>query len=136
MILFDSRIEEPPIPLSVLEVKALVRHRDGYACTDCGMTAEQHLERFGRNLDVHRVVPGSEYTLPGCVTLCRPCHDRKPKSPKGSRPRTHRLMAIPRCLYEGLKILAERNRRTVAKQLEVILEEALIREGVRRPEAA
>jgi hypothetical protein len=83
--LFGNRIEEPPIDLPPVEIKALARHRDGYQCVDCGMTAEDHIERFGRNLDVHRIVPGSAYTLLGVQTLCRTCHEKKPKSARGIR---------------------------------------------------
>ncbi len=81
----DKKAEfgEPPIELPVDEIKALVRHRDGYRCMECGMTATDHVEKCGRNLEVHRIAPGSEYTLAGCVTLCKKCHGRKPKSPRG-----------------------------------------------------
>lgn len=48
------------------------------------MTNEEHMERYsGRSLDVHRLVPGSDYTPDGCVTLCRKCHASKPKRPAG-----------------------------------------------------
>jgi hypothetical protein len=61
-----------------------VRERDGYRCTECGMTSQEHQERYGKNLEVHRLTPGSPYTADGCVTLCVPCHGPKPKSPRGS----------------------------------------------------
>ncbi len=61
------------------EVRKQVRLRDG-ACVVCGMTTEQHVEYYGRALDVHRIVPGSEYTLEGCVAVCRYCHGAMPKS--------------------------------------------------------
>jgi hypothetical protein len=64
-------------------VKALVRHRDG-RCVECGMTNEEHVAKFGRQLDVHRIVPGSKYTLEGCVTLCRPCHGPQPRRSRNS----------------------------------------------------
>ncbi len=63
-----------PYKLKVVEIKALVRHRDGYRCTECGMTARQHQRTYGRALEAHRVVPGSKYTVKGCRTLCRGCH--------------------------------------------------------------
>lgn len=72
--------------------KAAVRDRDGYACVECGMTNEEHVATFGSILQVHRLVPGSHYTLDGCVTLCIPCHGPKPRSvckSKGERQSHH-----------------------------------------------
>ena len=71
--------------MTILEIKALVRFRDGMRCTECGLSNEGSLERFGRSLDVHRLTPGNPYTVEGCVTLCRACHMPKPKS-KWRRP--------------------------------------------------
>lgn len=51
------------------EIKAAVRKRDGFLCVDCGITQGQHIEHFGRGLDVHRLSPGSEYSIDGCVAL-------------------------------------------------------------------
>jgi hypothetical protein len=50
------------------------------------MSNATHLHHYGRSLDVHRVTPGSEYSLErgACVTLCRICHNPEPKSPKGA----------------------------------------------------
>jgi hypothetical protein len=67
-------------PTEVLAVKAAVRERDNHCCAECGLTADEHYERYGQGLAVHRVVPGSAYTVQGCVTLCRACHKGKPKS--------------------------------------------------------
>jgi DNA-binding XRE family transcriptional regulator len=69
--------------VSAAETKSTVRHRDGMRCTECGITNEAHVALHGRSLEVHRVSPGSAYTLDGCVTLCRACHNPKPKSPHG-----------------------------------------------------
>lgn len=66
------------------EIKALVRFRDGYRCRECGMTAKDHFRRYKKSLEVHRIVPGSRYTIRGCVTLCRSCHFSKPKSERGT----------------------------------------------------
>jgi hypothetical protein len=67
------------------KVKTAVRARDG-KCVKCGITTEQHREEFGYNMDVHRVVPGSFYTIEGCVTLCRKCHGPEPRTPRGVVP--------------------------------------------------
>lgn len=69
-------------------IKAAVRTRDGMCCTKCGMTNDAHLKRTGKQLEVHRVRPGSAYsTEPGaCVTLCRSCHGPEPRSPRGTYP--------------------------------------------------
>lgn len=57
------------------EIKAVVRFRDGYRCTRCGTTAKQNYRKYKQALDVHRVVPGSRYSLRGCITLCKECHN-------------------------------------------------------------
>jgi hypothetical protein len=67
----------------ILRVKAAVRERDDYACTRCGMGHEEHIAIYGKTFDVHRLTPGSFYTLEGCVTICRACHGPEPKRKKG-----------------------------------------------------
>lgn len=69
--------------MNALKIKAAVRARDGHVCTRCGMTAAEHRARTGRTLEVHRRLPGSPYTVDGCVTLCRGCHGKEQKSPPG-----------------------------------------------------
>jgi len=63
-------------------VKKIVRDRDGNKCTKCGLTNEQHIEKYGRQLQVHRLAPGSVYTESRCVTLCIPYHGPEPRSPR------------------------------------------------------
>src|SRR5947209_7791211 len=65
------------------EVKALVRQRDGYRCTECGITNDDHLRTHGCSLHVHRLNPGTAYTINGCVSLCYSCHGPKPRKPRG-----------------------------------------------------
>ena len=60
--------------MSVASVKRQIRQHFDNRCTQCGMTNAEHLEKTGRSLDIDRVMPGSEYTLPGCVLLCKWCH--------------------------------------------------------------
>jgi hypothetical protein len=61
-------------------IKAAVRNRDSHKCVDCGRERKADEAQF----QVHRKVPGSEYTMDGCVTLCPECHGPKPKRPAGS----------------------------------------------------
>lgn len=61
-------------------VKADVRERDGYKCRDCGMTAEEHQNTYGRALNVHRLIPGIIYQAHSCITLCEECHRTKPRN--------------------------------------------------------
>ncbi len=63
-----------------LEIKDAVRRRDGYRCRDCGMTQNEHVEKFETSLHVHRLFPGSAYDEDLCVTLCSNCHGKKPKT--------------------------------------------------------
>jgi hypothetical protein len=73
------------IPAEVLKIKAAVRFRDGLCCTECGMTQADHYKTYGTDLQVHRLVPGSPYSIEGSVTLCRSCHAGKGISKHGSR---------------------------------------------------
>lgn len=72
------------VPVSVPQVKTAVRARDGFACTKCGRSNVEHKATTGRQLEVHRVQPGTPYTVEQCVTLCHSCHTSEPKSPIGS----------------------------------------------------
>jgi hypothetical protein len=69
-----KRSRAKPHRLSDVEIKALVRHRDGYRCQSCGLAARQSVKKYGRTLEVHRRSPGARYSLKGCVTLCKSCH--------------------------------------------------------------
>ncbi len=63
--------------MTELEIKATVRERDGDACVDCGTTGRTNMANVGMILDVHRLVPGSPYTIDGCVTVCKRCHGER-----------------------------------------------------------
>lgn len=117
-----------PYKLDKMSVKALVRHRDGYRCTECGMTVKEHHEKYGRTLDVHRIIPGSKYTVRGCVALCKECHKTKPRSANGTGPR-HRTVGIRGPLVLALRQYAKRYRLPVATVVRRALEQFLKAEG-------
>ena len=63
--------------------------RDDHRCTVCGISDEEHAERFGRGLEVHHVVPvrlfdawdlpvEEAHTLSNLVTVCRTHHPDAP----------------------------------------------------------
>jgi hypothetical protein len=89
--------------MSKAKVKQEVRKRDGDKCSECEMSGAEHKRRFGRDLDLHRIRPGSEYFTSACVLLCRPCHYSKPKSPHYSRP--HQRVRLSRQAHRTLRII-------------------------------
>ena len=63
------------------EIAAKARARDRNICQNCGMTHEQHSERWKQALEVHHIVPFYEFTdhkkanrSSNLVTLCKSCH--------------------------------------------------------------
>lgn len=109
------------------KIKREIRQRDGWRCTECGLSDEEHHELYGKTLEVHRIIPGSSYDLEGCTTLCRACHGSKPKRENGvAMEETGRAMVpIPQDLYLELKALARENNRPVSWEIREILEQAL-----------
>jgi hypothetical protein len=116
------RRAKPP-HLSPADIKAVVRHRGGYRCVECGMTARQHVRLFGRTLDVHRTLPGEPYSVRTCVSLCRPCHLTKPKSPPGTQRPGKQMIVLP-CPADLLAVIdrhAEENGRTRPAEIVFLL---------------
>lgn len=70
--------------MSKREVQEAVRTRDNFACIHCAMGNEEHVNRYGCQLHVHRTTPGSFYTVDSCVTICVVCHKNEPKRTPGS----------------------------------------------------
>lgn len=68
----------------IIRIKIAVRERDEYACVHCGMTSDEHISIYNRQLDVHRKMPGSLYSLDGCETVCKACHGGLPKRKPGA----------------------------------------------------
>lgn len=63
------------------ETSANIRRRDCHACKSCGMTQEQHTEKWDQALEVHHKIPFHEFTdhkranrPANLVTLCKVCH--------------------------------------------------------------
>lgn len=44
------------------------------------MTQLAHRQRYRMNLEVHRLDPGSAYTVEGSITVCKKCHGPLPRS--------------------------------------------------------
>jgi hypothetical protein len=119
--------------MTEVQVKAAVRRRDGYRCTQCGVTNLTYLAVTGRSLDVHRIVPGSEYTLDGCVTLCRKCHGPKPRRPHHYSPppgegRKYVIYLKPE-LAATLRAYVDEHEKAVQKVIARAIRQFLEREG-------
>lgn len=63
------------------EIAESIRKRDKYQCCDCGLTHQQHLDKWGKILEVHHKIPFHEFTdhrkanaKSNLVTLCKSCH--------------------------------------------------------------
>jgi hypothetical protein len=143
-----SCMDEPPVTVSNLEIKALVRFRDCYRCVECGMTAVEHVKRFGKNLAVHRLIPGAPYRISEAVTLCVLCHAPKPKianrRPVG-RPRRVWLETKSRywcTTIQGKRVYLDRDREqaeaTLADEgkLAALLARRLVARSQAKPESA
>ena len=60
-----------------------VLERDNWTCQDCGMTQEQHILIFGKNITIHHIdQKGStseikNNNLNNLITLCLRCHGKR-----------------------------------------------------------
>lgn len=113
--------------MSITATKAAVRYRDGHACTKCGMTVDQHRARYERNLEVHRLIPNSAYTLEGCVTLCKACHRKQHRRP----PRDTVVIRVRMsgALGHALRLYSQAEHRTISNQMMVALKQHLTELG-------
>jgi hypothetical protein len=121
-------------------VKAAVRQRDGYCCTGCGMCNQEHLKQFGQSLHVHRLKPGSLYTVDGCQSLCSKCHGRAikraPGDPELTTVKPPVIIRLHEDLRKGLDALAARNASTVTSEIRIAIREYLEAEGLWPPKQA
>lgn len=70
------------------------------------MTDDQHRERYGKTLDVHRMPPAQPYTLVGSVTLCRSCHGPEPKVRGGRKSEPSASIRVFRSFAHRFKRIA------------------------------
>lgn len=62
------------------EDERFVFERDGYRCVDCGMTNDEHLERWNQRLHLDHIKPlskGYALTRENAQLLCRKCNSSK-----------------------------------------------------------
>lgn len=111
--------------MSASTIKEDVRTRDNFRCTECGMMQEEHIALYGKRLEVHRKVPGSPYTLEGCVTLCRTCHYPKPRRRHGQRQIEEGISKIPSDLMWDIRIVASVLGESVPEYIARVVREAL-----------
>lgn len=57
--------------------------RDDYRCQSCGLSRDEHHKKYGRDLEVHHIIPYRKFdidekanALPNLITLCQSCHTR------------------------------------------------------------
>lgn len=113
---------------TVADIKSAVRERDGLRCTGCGVSNEEHVELSGRQLDVHRITPGSPYTVEGCVTLCRKCHGPMPRSPRRLLFKRQQVnFRLPSGLLADLEYIGETLGNDVSSVIRTILTENVSR---------
>lgn len=63
-------------------LREAVLQRDGYRCVECGMTAEEHLKKWGRPITIHHKNKNhKDNRLENMETLCLSCHGKKDISP-------------------------------------------------------
>ena len=58
------------------------RERDNHECRCCGLTASEHVDQFGHNINTHHLVPRHEFEteedfhgLSNLLTVCAHCHN-------------------------------------------------------------
>ncbi len=59
-------------------MRNVILERDGYRCVKCGMTREEHLTRWGTDINVdHKNRDRKDNTLDNLQTVCLFCHGKK-----------------------------------------------------------
>jgi hypothetical protein len=121
-------------PKDMDRIKAAVRARDGFVCTLCGMSNDEHRAVYGRQLDVHRMRPGAIYTEAECVAVCKPCHATLPQKGAGEIDQawagTRQPHPAPAVRPEAVAAVLSSHLRAERARLHLTLREAGERAGV------
>lgn len=122
-----GRVPRPGGPRCAASIKALIRARDGYRCRLCGLRDQDHRERYGSGLQVHRKIPGSAYSLSeDCITVCIPCHGPLPRRAQGTAGTPPRLsLFVHPDVRHALQIAAAKEGVAMGALANSILREAL-----------
>lgn len=116
--------------------KDRVRQRDGHKCTKCGISQEQYQKVSGRRLDVHRLVPGSPYTMEGCITVCKGCHDRiHSEIGKSPRSKSTLVLKMSPLFARKVRLYCAINDLTHKKLLQKLVGDAVAESEARFPKA-
>lgn len=73
----------------------LALERDDYRCVSCGMTDDEHRDRYGRSITIDHIdgegrnSKNPNNDLDNLQTLCLPCHGRKDAKRRKYRPVTY-----------------------------------------------
>lgn len=77
----DEDTNGPVYGPSWLSQREKARERDGFECQSCGMTKEEHLEKYDTVPHVHHITPWHQFEdheernkLSNLIVLCVPCH--------------------------------------------------------------
>jgi HNH endonuclease len=79
-----------------------VIQRDGERCVNCGLSRDEHKERYGKDITVDHIdrrgknVPTAQKNndLNNLQTLCLPCHGRKSYMDNGAPKSTHGMPSM------------------------------------------
>jgi|ERR1035437_3141358 predicted HNH restriction endonuclease len=72
-------------------LRHIALERDGWICQLCGMTNEEHINKWKRQITVHHIDGNGRYTfyknnlLENMVTLCLSCHGKEDIKFKGTK---------------------------------------------------
>lgn len=109
-------------------IKRTVRLRSGSRCADCNMTQADHFARYHCDLDVHRLVPNSQYSEDGCVAVCKSCHGKRREHLRCKRPLQSQAYRDRLVVAASLKCLS------VNDYIRMVMTEHMDKEGIPRVE--